>query len=254
VLAKKYISTYDSRVSDNFKEQHPYKLLRGILKISQQRLAEVIGISTDSIGSAEIGRRAKGTLTSAQREQVQATTGAIWDPHLRQWFFDPGGFANRRAPYLREHFDTYRAELNREARQRAEIIYYLMLKTYFFSASIPDAGFNTWFWRLEQQFDRWSEEFGLKHKIEFSLEPLWDSEQSRTVGFRKFFPTLLNGEGDEEVFAKVLEEARKGRLETIAALYPRVSGKVFSKSDLLKPMSLLEEHKLRPKRQKTKKH
>ena len=232
--------------SVNSPPENPLKKLRTIIGLPQQEFAELLGFGWDMIRAVEIGRRG---LTEERLAQIRASIGAVWDPPSQEWHFDPGGFSGRRKPYAREHFETFRIELQAEARQRAEIIYYLMLKTYFFSASIPDAAFNSWFWRLEKQFDRWSEEFGLKHKIEVSLEPLWDAEQSRTVGFRKFFPTLLNGEGDEEVFGKVIEDARKQRLETIAALYPRAMGKVFSKSDLLKSP---EEQKPRQKRQKKK--
>src|SRR6516162_7814342 len=109
--------------------ENPLKLLRTIIGTSQQELAKTVGFAWDSIRAIEINRRA---LTPERSEQIQLSIGAIWDPHNRQWLFDPGGFSGRRIPYLREHYETFRRELKREAEERALLIYYMVLRFYRF--------------------------------------------------------------------------------------------------------------------------
>jgi transcriptional regulator with XRE-family HTH domain len=201
---------------------HPLKLLRTIIGISQEKFAEAVGISLDSVTSAEVGRRAGGKLSETQREQIQFSIGAIWDERNREWYFDPGGFAGRRKPYAREHYETFRLELKREAHQRALLVYYLTLRFHDFCSSIPDAAFNGWFWRLEQQFDKWRKEFKLETKpeFEFDLQPLWDSELGRTVGYIKVFPDLLSGDPNT-VWLKMVADAQKGKEQMMERAFPK---------------------------------
>jgi DNA-binding XRE family transcriptional regulator len=202
-------------------EDHPLKLLRTLIGISQAQLAKVVGISLDSVTSAEVGRRAAGKLSESQRKQIQFSIGAIWDEHNREWYFDPGGLSGRRIKYAREHFETFRLELRGEAKQRALLVYYLTSRFYDFCASIPDPAFNGWFWRLEQQFDKWRNEFKLEAKpeFEFDLQPLWDAELGRTVGYIKIFPDLLNGD-PKTIWLKMLEDAQKGKEQMMERAFP----------------------------------
>jgi transcriptional regulator with XRE-family HTH domain len=195
--------------------EHPLKLLRTITGASQQRFAEAIGFSWSSIRSIEIGRR---VLTDERLSQIQMTIGAIWDEPNRQWYFDPGGFFGRRMPYLREHYETFCLELRREARERKLATYYMTWRFLQVCTAMSDATFNGWFWRMEQRFNTWAKEFNLVHEGVLEIEPLWDSKLGRTVGYRKFFPILLQGE--EEVFPLMIEEARKEKQHLREIIFP----------------------------------
>jgi transcriptional regulator with XRE-family HTH domain len=199
--------------------ENPLKKLRMIVGLPQQEFAELIGFAWDTIRAVEIGRRG---LTEERLAQIQASIGAIWDPHNREWYFDPGGLSGRRIKYAREHFETFRLELRAEARQRSLLVYYLTLRFHDLCSSIPDAAFNGWFWRLEQHFDKWSSEFKLETKpeFEFDLQPLWDSELGRTVGYVKVFPGLLNGE-EKTVWLKMVEAAREGKQQMFNRAFPK---------------------------------
>jgi transcriptional regulator with XRE-family HTH domain len=204
--------------------EHPLKLLRTIVGISQQELAKVIGVGWDSVRAIEIGRR---VLTPERLAQIQFSIGAIWDPHNRQWYFDPGGFSGRRIPYLREHYETFRRELRREMRERAVLVYYLSLRLSRFCVRIPDTEFNGWFWRMEQQFNKWRKEFSVSDEIELEIESLWDPKSARTIGYRKFSYDILKGE--EKEFQQIIDAARKERKQTIEAIFPRKPEREVSK-------------------------
>lgn len=206
--------------SDPSLAEHPLKLLRAIIGVSQKKFAEIVGFSLDNVSSAESGRRrSEGTLSATQLGQIQASVGAIWDPHNQAWYFDPGGFSGHRKPYAREHYETFRLELKREAHERALLVYYLTLRFHDFCSSIPDTAFNGWFWRLEQQFDKWRNEFKLeiKPEFEFDLRPLWDAELGRTVGYIKVFPYLLSGD-PKRVWLEMVEDAQKGKEQMMPGL------------------------------------
>jgi transcriptional regulator with XRE-family HTH domain len=199
---------------------HPLKLLRAIIGISQEKFAEAVGFSLDTISSAESGRRRSGgRLSEPQKSQIQASLGAIWDEPNRQWYFDPGGFSGRRMLYLREHYETFRQELKREGRDRDLIVYYMTLRFCRFCREIPDAAFNSFFWRMEQEFERWSQEFSIDQGIKLELEPLWNPEFGRTIGYKKFPYNVL--EGEEELFAKMIEASRKEKQRMRELLFPR---------------------------------
>ena len=204
--------------SVDFPSENPLKKLRTIVGLPQQEFAELIGFAWDTIRAVEIGRRG---LTEERLAQIQASVGAIWDPQTREWYFDPGGFSGRRIKYAREHFETFRLELKREALDRALLVYYLTRRFLDFCSSIPDAAFNGWFWRMEQQFESWRTEFKLETKpeFEFDLQPLWDPELGRTVGYTKVFPDLLTGE--EKTVLKMIEAAREGKQRMIERAFPR---------------------------------
>ena len=206
--------------------EHPLKVLRTITGTSQRKFAEAIGFTWNTLRSIEINRR---PLTPEGLVQIQISIGAIWDPHNRQWYFDPGGFAGRRMPYLREHFQTFCQELRSEARERAMIVYYLTLRFHHFCTAIPSAAFNGWFWRVVLKFDKWAEQFNLKDDFVILFEPRWDSERLRTIGYRKIFPYLLTGE--EKVFADMIEKARKEKQQTLEELFPP---KVIAKSEFIR--------------------
>jgi transcriptional regulator with XRE-family HTH domain len=205
--------------------EHPLKLLRTITGASQQGFAEAIGLSWNSIRSIEIGRRA---LTNERLSQIQSTIGAIWDEPNQQWYFDPGGFSGRRMPYLREHYETFRLELRREVREREFATYYLTWRFLQFCTGMPDAKFNAWFWRMEQRFNRWAKEFNLVHENVLEIEPLWDPQLARTVGYRKFFPTLL--QGDEKRFPLMIAGAQKEKQHLREVLFP--SHQTYTKSEV----------------------
>ena len=198
--------------------ENPLKKLRTIVGLPQQEFAELIGFAWDTIRAVEIGRRG---LTEERLAQIQASVGAIWDPHSQEWYFDPGGFSGRRIRYAREHFETFRLELKREAKDRALLVYYLTLRFHDFCSSIPDAAFNGWFWRLEQEFEKWRNEFKLETnpEFEFDLQPLWDAELGRTVGYIKVFPDLLTGE--EKAVLKMVEAAREEKQQMIDRAFPK---------------------------------
>lgn len=205
---------------DPSRSDHPLKLLRAIIGVSQEKFAEVVGFSLATISSAESGRRrAIEELSESQRSQLKSSLGAIWDEPGRRWLFDPGGFSGRRMPYLREHYETFRQELKREAHDRDLIVYYMVLRFSRFCRELPDAGFNAFFWQMEQQFEKWSQELNVDQGIELELEPLWDPELGRTIGYKKFPYHVL--EGEEELFAKMIEAARKEKQRMRELLFPR---------------------------------
>jgi transcriptional regulator with XRE-family HTH domain len=203
---------------------HPLKLLRFILGVSQKELAQQIGISWDTVRSIETGRR---ELTEERLAQIRIQIGAILGAHKDAWYFDPGGFAGRRIPYVREHYETFRQELKRAARQRALLVYYMTLRFYRLCAAVPDAELNKWFWSMEQLFEQKEREYKIDNDIEVSIEPLWDTEKARTVGYSKFFPDLLRGE--EQVFLKMIEEARKEKQQQTERHFPPTPDKQVQK-------------------------
>jgi transcriptional regulator with XRE-family HTH domain len=209
-----------------FQGDHPFKLLRAIVGATQKDFADSVGLSVDAVVSAELGRRrVSGEPSPEQLEQIQSSIGAIWDPHNHEWYFDPGGLSGRRMKYARDHYDTFRKELTREAQQRALLVYYLTFRFHRFCAEIGDETFNRWFWQMEQQFDRWANEFGISHEIEAMLEPVWDQERGQMIGYRKFFPDLLQGE--EKAFSQMIEAARKEKQSTAELIFPRIEDKQF---------------------------
>jgi transcriptional regulator with XRE-family HTH domain len=188
------------------------KLLRGIIGLSQPDLAELIGFSVDVIRSLEIGRRGGGKLSGEMIIQIRDTLGTEWAEESGQWVFlwnDNGQLV----PYTHEHFASFRAELLNEALDRSMVVYYLAFEFVRFLEAIPATSFNGWFWRLDSLLDQWSKVVEFK-RTAFQLDPHWERKAARILGYRKMFPSLLQGE--EKKFSELIERARQEQ-KTLAA-------------------------------------
>jgi hypothetical protein len=178
--------------------------LRKICGISQATFAEVTGINVDSVRAAEIRRRKDGELSEEQLGQITLSIGACLDPKTGDWLFLFGGGNQPAVLYKKDHYEMFRTEMKAEARERAGMTYYLLLRLLYFCESVPNGAFNGWFWRINLLLDQW----GAK-SLGFILRPNWDDGEMRVRGYRKAFYGLLKGE--EEKFAQLIDDFRKER-------------------------------------------
>ena len=187
---------------------HPLKRLREIIGISQDAFAEITGISVDTIRALEIRRRAGGVLSDTQKMQIILSIGASLDEDTEDWIFIfASDFPERVIPYAKEHFQSFRAELLQEAGERSPAVYYLVLELLSLLEAIPASAFNGWFWKLNYLFDQWHKEIPWRRTLGYELQPFWDPKTARILGYRKMFPSLLQGE--EKRFGELIEHARQ---------------------------------------------
>jgi DNA-binding transcriptional regulator YiaG len=215
-IAEKSIRVYMNsmaRASDPRYRNHPLKVLRETIGLSQTAFAEVTGCSLDALRSLEVGRRAQGKMPPEMLAMIFVSIGASWDEEDGEWTFGLTSMNTPMVPYAKEHYQTFRQELLQEAHERDSAVLYLISEFLNFLQAIPPKAFNGWFWKLDYLFRKWRKDVNWPKTGGYTLMPLWDYKSARVLGYRKMFFSLLEGEefldGQERKFDELIKRARE---------------------------------------------
>jgi transcriptional regulator with XRE-family HTH domain len=142
--------------------------LRKVIGASQERFAEIIGISHDTIRSIEAGRRA---LTDEILEKIAVAVGAKWNDQLAAWDFAyaPNNMSDS-IPFTREIFTEYRRVIETPPGNTDSWQEHVAWEIKRLFEHVPAKNWYPLLFRIEACIRDWQSEFKIEGKLRLAKD------------------------------------------------------------------------------------
>lgn len=136
------------------------RILRQALGVSQKQVAEMIGISLETVRSIEAGRR---KLTNEVLGEVEVAIGAKWNPEAELWEF---GFkpndVKELIPFTRELYTEYRRVIETPPGNKESWRGHVLWEVERLLDNVSDDRWYPLLFRIERCLRNWRREFNIE--------------------------------------------------------------------------------------------
>jgi transcriptional regulator with XRE-family HTH domain len=161
-------------------ERNPLRQLRECLSdkgrpITQEKLSDIIGISTSYVRAIEFGDR---PLTAELDMGILSRTGAVWDSKAEHWAYHiPGG-----KPFNFGHYEEFREFMTQRPMNDVNRVKTLNTKMLELFKMLPDSHWHDLYFRYQSFVEDCCKDFDLPQLEEIYQSTVKGKDRSRAIG------------------------------------------------------------------------